>query len=258
MNRLTGALRVDEYAGRADFPAEKPQDIVRSFAFEGTHRVQPGGEAIEKVLERMGKTSPDKQLNCGSCGYPTCRDKAIAVCQGKAEIGMCLSFLKERAESFSDTVIGNTPNAVFVLDENLVVQQVNRAALELFGLNAPDEILHAPIITLLNPTDYMNVMLTGKDIINKCLYVAEFKIYVEETIVYDRQNRVLVCILRDVTERERIRESERMMRRQTIEITDKVIDKQMRAVQEIASLLGETTAETKTALTRLKDAMQHE
>ncbi len=258
MNRLTGALRVGEYAGTTDFATEKSDGIHHTFNFEGTHRVQPGGEAVEKVLEQMGKTHPEKQLNCGSCGYPTCRDKAIAVCQGKAEIGMCLPFLKERAESFSDTVIGNTPNAVFVLDENLVVQQVNRAALALFHLRAPDEILHAPIVTLLNPIDYMNVMISGKDIINKCIYVAEFKIYVEETIVYDRQNRVLVCILRDVTERECIRENERVMRRRTIEITDKVIDKQMRAVQEIASLLGETTAETKTALTRLKDAMQHE
>ena len=44
--------------------------------------------------------------------------------------------------------------------------------------------------------------------------------------------------------------------RQTIEVTDKVIEKQMRAVQEIASLLGETTAETKIALTKLKESLK--
>ena len=46
--------------------------------------------------------------------------------------------------------------------------------------------------------------------------------------------------------------------RSTIEITDKVIEKQMRAVQEIASLLGETTAETKIALTKLKESLTDE
>ena len=49
-----------------------------------------------------------------------------------------------------------------------------------------------------------------------------------------------------------------VLRRQTVETADRVIDKQMRVVQEIASLLGETTAETKLALSRLKDAMSHE
>ena len=48
------------------------------------------------------------------------------------------------------------------------------------------------------------------------------------------------------------------MSRSTVEITDKIIAKQMRTVQEIASLLGETTAETKVALTKLKESLGHE
>ena len=48
------------------------------------------------------------------------------------------------------------------------------------------------------------------------------------------------------------------MRSQTVEIADKVVDKQMRIVQEIASLLGETAAETKIALSKLKESISNE
>ena len=214
-------------------------------------RVQPGGEAIQQVLNRMGKTTKDKELNCGSCGYPTCRDKAVAVCRGRAEIGMCLSFLKEKAESFSDQIIRNTPNAILVMDEHLIVQQVNRAALDLFHLKSPDDILRAPVVRVMDPANLMRVVATGAGL-------AEYGTYVEQTLLYDRQYRILIALLRDVTDRETKRGTEQALRRNACEVTDQVIEKQMRVVQEIASLLGETTAETKLALSRLKDAMHNE
>ena len=258
ISRLGGALEVARFAGKEDFGVKAPDELKEDFSFKGLRRVQPGAEAIQAVLDKMGKRTPDKELNCGCCGYNTCREKAIAVCQGKAEIEMCLPFLKEKAESFSDKIINNTPNAIFVLNEDLEVQQINHAALKMFKLHSPDDILHSPIVRLLNPTDYMNVALTGKSIMSKCHYVAEYKIFVEETIVFDKQYRILICIMRDVTEREKLKNEDLELRRQTIEVTDKVIDKQMRVAQEIASLLGETTAETKIALTKLKDAIEHE
>ena len=69
----------------------------------------------------------------------------------------------------------------------------------------------------------------------------------------DRSYNILMCIMRDVTEEQAARDSKEQLSRRTIEITDQVVDKQMRVVQEIASLLGETTAETKIALTKLKE-----
>ena len=70
--------------------------------------------------------------------------------------------------------------------------------------------------------------------------------------------RILICIMRDVTEEETEREKKEEASRQTIEIADNVVDKQMRIVQEIASLLGETAAETKIALTKLKESITNE
>jgi len=257
-SRLRGSMRINAYAGKNDWGIEPLKDLSTQFSVRNTHSMQPSVEQIQAVLNKMGKTVAEKELNCGCCGYPTCRDKAIAVCQGKADIEMCLPFLKEKAESFSDKIISNTPNAIMVLNEDLIVQQINKAALKMFKLRSVDDILHAPVVRMLDPTDYLNVVTTGRNVYNKCHYVAEYKIFVEETILYDPQYRILISIMRDVTDREKAHQTDLDLRRQTAEITDKVIAKQMRVVQEIASLLGETTAETKVALTKLKDAIQHE
>ncbi|MDD6798966.1 MAG: (Fe-S)-binding protein, partial [Firmicutes bacterium] len=195
---------------------------------------------------------------CGSCGYNTCREKAIAICQGKAEISMCLPYLKEKAESFSDTIVRNTPNGLIVLNEKLEVQQINKAAQKILNIRAASDVLGDQIVRILDPTDFVGVLDNGSNIHNKRVYLAEYEKYVEETIVYDKEFRLLVGILRDVTEEETQREKKEDISRQTVEIADRVVDKQMRIVQEIASLLGETAAETKIALTKLKESISDE
>ena len=64
--------------------------------------------------------------------------------------------------------------------------------------------------------------------------------------------------MRDVTDEEVQREKKERISAQTVEVADKVVDKQMRIVQEIASLLGETAAETKIALSKLKESIKDE
>ena len=253
---LSGEVKVVAFAGDDEFRVAMPIDTFKNIPYIGTHEKIPGEVAIKEILAKMGKTSPEQELNCGSCGYPTCREKAIAVYQGKADLSMCLPFLKEKAETFSGYVINNTPNAIFVLDENLCVQQINKAGCALFNLKTPSDILGSPIVRLLNPADYLGVMTSGVPIKEKKHYLAEYKKYVAETIVYDHEYHIVFSIMRDITSEEE-RQSERSeLCNKTVAITNEVIEKQMRVVQEIASLLGETTAETKIALTQLKDALQ--
>ena len=253
---LSGEVKVVAFAGDDEFRVAMPIDTFKNIPYIGTHEKIPGEAAIKEILAKMGKTSPEQELNCGSCGYPTCREKAIAVYQGKADLSMCLPFLKEKAETFSGYVINNTPNAIFVLDENLCVQQINKAGCALFNLKTPSDILGSPIVRLLNPADYLGVMTSGVPIKEKKHYLAEYKKYVAETIVYDHEYHIVFSIMRDITSEEE-RPSERSeLCTKTVAITNEVIEKQMRVVQEIASLLGETTAETKIALTQLKDALQ--
>jgi uncharacterized Fe-S cluster-containing protein len=206
----------------------------------------------------MGKMKKEDELNCGSCGYDTCRAKAIAILQGKAEISMCLPYLKEKAENFSDTISRNTPDGLIVLNENLEVQQVNSAALKMLNLRNPGDILGDQVVRILDPNDFIKVLSMGRPIHDKREYLAEYDKYVDKTIVYDKEYHLLLGILRDVTEEESQRERKEEISRQTVEIADNVVDKQMRIVQEIASLLGETAAETKIALTKLKESIVDE
>jgi uncharacterized Fe-S cluster-containing protein len=81
---------------------------------------------------------------------------------------------------------------------------------------------------------------------------------VEQTVVYDQDSRMLIGIMRDITDEVESREKKESISKQTIEVADKVVEKQMRIVQEIASLLGETAAETKIALTKLKESIGDE
>ena len=253
-------IAVSNFAGREDFDIPQPDALTLHKTFTAIdHKLkQPSETEIKETLRQMGKVKPSDELNCGSCGYDTCREKAIAILQGKAEISMCLPYLKDKAESFSDTIVRNTPNGLIVLNEKLEVQQINRVALKILNIRYASDIMGDQVVRIMEPGDFMSVLSTGRNIHNKRVYLAEYEKYVDETIVYDREYRLLVCILRDVTGEETQREKKESISRQTVEIADRVVDKQMRIVQEIASLLGETAAETKIALTKLKESISDE
>ena len=251
---------VAKAAGKLDFEVLQPEhfSLQKPFLPLDRHSRMPSEREISDILLQMGKKRAADELNCGTCGYDTCREKAIAVYQGKAEISMCLPYLKDKAESFSDTIVRNTPNGLIVLNEKLEVQQINRIALKILNIRYATDILGDQVVRIMDPDDFMSVLSSGRSIHDKRVYLAEYEKYVEETIVYDKEYRLLVCILRDVTEEEEIKAQKENMRSQTVEIADKVVDKQMRIVQEIASLLGETAAETKIALSKLKESISNE
>ena len=251
---------VTAYAGAKDFPIQSLPDgaLKKHLTYIGKRLPEPGEAEIADILRQMGKTRPDQELNCGTCGYNTCRKKAIAVYQGKADLSMCLPFLKDRAESFSNNVLNNAPNGIIVLNEKLEVQQINRAALSMMNLRDAADVLGEQVIRILEPADFMQARDTGRGIRDRRTYLAEYGRYVDETIVYDREFHQLLCILRDVTEQENEHERREALRQKTIETADQVVDKQMRIVQEIASLLGETAAETKIALAKLKESISNE
>ena len=249
--------QVNSYAGKLDFEVEFANSnlIKKEYTYIGNNKKFPGNIEIEAILKQMGKTKPEHELNCGSCGYNTCREKAIAVYQGKADLSMCLPFLKEKAESFSDNIIRNTQNGIIVLNEDLEVQQINRAALKIMNIKNESDVLGDQVVRILDPKIFMDVRNSGINIFDKKMYLAEYNKYVEETISYDKDYHIIICIMRDITDEEIGREKKEKISQKTIEIADKVVDKQMRVVQEIASLLGETAAETKIALTKLKESI---
>ena len=254
---ITCKTRVDHYGGRsgADFSDRPADDLKTTFSHRGTAAVMPGEAAIEEVLHKLGKFRPEDELNCGTCGYPTCREKAIAVCQGKADLTMCLPFLKAKAESFSGAILDNTPNAILAMDTKLIIQQANEAAARLFGMGSARELVGLPIDTILGPVEYLQAIGGERSGGATRHYLADYDRFVEETIAFDPEYNLVISIIKDITEETRREKRLDEERRRTAELADRVIEKQMRVAQEIASLLGETTAETKIALTRLKDTI---
>lgn len=253
-------MAVANYAGNKDFVVNPLSEVdVRKHFEVISHKLpMPTESEIADIMRRMGKNKPSDELNCGSCGYNTCRDKAVAIYQGKAEINMCLPFLEQKAESFSDAIVKNTPNAVIVLNENLEVQQINTSAMRIVNLRNEGDILGDQVVRILDPIHYMKVRDTHTAIVNQREYLAEYGKYIEQTILYDQSSHLIIGIMRDITDEVASQERKVRVNQQTIEITDKVVDKQMRIVQEIASLLGETAAETKVALTKLKESIENE
>ena len=245
-------MTIANYAGERDFDVAQPapMNLKKHFTMIEHKLALPSDYEIMTVLRQMGKFKSSDELNCGSCGYNSCRDKA--------EISMCLPFLKDKAESFSDTIVKNTPNGLIVLNEDLEVQQINTAALKIMNIRAESDVLGEPVIRILDPSMFIQVKNSGRALHDQRIYLAEYKKYIEQTVVYDQESRLLVGIMRDITDEEAAREKKARINQQTVEVADTVVEKQMRIVQEIASLLGETAAETKIALTKLKESIGDE
>jgi uncharacterized Fe-S cluster-containing protein len=212
-------------------------------------------EQIQEVLHRVEKYSPEDELNCGACGYDSCRQKAAAVLSGMAEATMCIPYMRARAESLTNVVMDVTPDAVLIVDNTMHLQDVSLTAERMFNCHRV-AIRGKPLRELIPIVDdFLAVRDTGQPLLNKIVRLRE-DLTVDQSIVPVGGENLMVAILRDMTESERQRQEMERIRGETLQRTQEVINKQMRVAHEIAGLLGETTAETKTLLTRLARLMQ--
>jgi len=207
-------------------------------------------EQIREVLRRVDKYTVEDELNCGACGYPTCREKAVATLRGMAEPTMCIPYMRHRAESLRQVVMDVTPNAIIIVDTRLYIHDMSPSAESMLGVRCA-AVAGKPLQSVLPVVDgFATVRNTGKPLLNNTVRLRE-DLIVEQTIVPVEGESLLVGILRDVTEHERQRAELEHIRTETLARTSEVVKNQMRVAQEIAQLLGETTAETKMMLSRL-------
>jgi len=230
--------------------------FIKKFRTRSIKKEHIDEEKIRNILALTGKTTPDKELNCGCCGYNSCREKAIAVIQNKADIRMCVPYMRELAESMSNTVVENTPTGILIIDDKLNIEQVNPAAMNF--LKIKNDVKGEPISNLLPSEDFYNVLMTGKNIMNHKQYYEKLDITVEQTIVFVKSSTLMFVLLKDITNEEQMIENQRKVTEKTAAFANEVINKQMRVVQEIANLLGETTSDTKIALSQLTKAIVFE
>lgn len=250
-------LQVVRYAEKEDFAVEKyaKKEIAAVYEPFELEAEQPSEAEIKAMLLKMNKLSKEDELNCGSCGYCTCREKAIAIIQGKAEISMCLPYMLSQMENLSDSVVANFPDAILVLNDELEIQKINPKAKKILRIRDESDVMGEHIGRLLDPEPFEMVMLKKKDLMYEQLYLAEYECYVEQTIIYNREGHQFICILCDITADMALREKKLANQKQAFEIANDMAKKQLKIVQSIASLLGETTADTLIALEHLKETI---
>jgi iron only hydrogenase large subunit-like protein/uncharacterized Fe-S cluster-containing protein len=251
--------RVIEYAShrqRKPLPVrEEWPSLVRDYRDLSMPVPEFTDEQIQGVLHRVEKYTPEDELNCGACGYPTCRDKAIATLRGMAEATMCIPYMRRRAESLRQVVMDVTPNAIIIIDRHLKIHDMSPSAEKMFHCHL-SAVLDKSLQTIVPMVDdFVAVRDTGQSIMGKTIRLRD-DLIVEQTIVQVEGEDLLVGILRDVTDREQQREQLDRIRSETLERTQDVVKKQMRVAHEIAQLLGETTAESKMMVSRLAKLLE--
>lgn len=240
---IRSALQLNE--GPATLTEGIAVNLRRTFRDHSTRPEPVEEESIRRVLAAMGKTRPEQEINCGSCGYDTCRDKAVAVLRGRADIGMCVPHMRELAESMANTVVENAPMGIVVLDRQGCVAQTNPAAGAILGLDG--SAVGRPLGELL-PGEHMPA---GDEPLTQVVPLPDRDRVVEVTGVRVPYNGAAFLLLHDITREERLRRSRLQVVDQTAQVAREVMGRQMKIVQEIAGLLGETTADTKSALSQL-------
>lgn len=231
-------------------PALPVEKLARRFTARSVHMPKPTEEQIAAILRKTGKFTKADEKNCGACGYNTCRDKAVAVFQGLAEVDMCVPYMRERAESFANLIVDATPNAIIVINESLIIQSINQAARNIF-VRGPDVTKGMLLSDIMDCHYIIQAINTGHPVKGVHMDIARYGVVTEQTIIPVKDRGLVVVILSDITEREKQARELARMRNETVSKASEIITKQMQVAQEIAGLLGETTAETKVALLEL-------
>lgn len=228
--------------------------LGREFRARPYQRIYPGEKKIRAILDAMGKTTPDRELNCGSCGYETCRDKAVAIAQGMAELEMCVPYMREKAENLASTIIDFTPNAILVVDSQLRIKEFNPAAEKLFKVLA-EAVKGRPLGMVMDETHFATVINSQRSLQVKVAY-PHLGIVTHQNLSYIEKEELVLAIIIDITNIERQKNAFETVKRETIAKAQEVIEKQMKVAQLIAGQLGETTAESKVLLTKLIQLVQ--
>lgn len=252
---------VDKVAKQKDFSLKDKKSIFACIDYlpgeskDLNNIDEPKTDDIAAILAETGKYTKEDKLNCGACGYETCEDKAKAVYFGWAEVEMCLPYMRQRAESMANRFLQSVPSGVVLVNSNLIIEEVNPRVLEMFnkqGINLKGQALEKLIGDI---ADFVLVLDENKQREGKINY--QDRIF-EQLIFPIKDDNLIVGVFNDITETEMQKKDLQKLKEETLHNAQKIINKQMRVAQEIAGLLGETTAETKVSLSHLQDLIKGE
>ena len=219
-------------------PSPKPAGITRRGHTE---------EEIKGALAKLGKTTPEDELNCGGCGYASCRDMASALLDGLSETEMCVTKMRKDAESKVDILLSTIPHGVVIVDSELNIADCNKRCIDIFE-EYPEGFLDAEGLRSFRGTP-VSVFVPFAEKFREQFFMSEpqqYRFYHEGkvmrvTFFLVESKALLGAMFEDIT-------TPSVRREAVVERAEEVIMKSMKTVQQIASLLGDNAAETEVAL----------
>jgi len=194
------------------------------------------------ALHTVGKNSVSDELNCGGCGYDSCRDFAHALIAGNAERMMCATYTRTLAQKKANALLQRMPSAVVIVNEDLKIIEYNAAFVRLFSLDAEQvEELEGSALGTVMPFSnlFHRVFESGEDIMGHDI---RFERTILNTSIFTIEpHSVVGAIFQDITE-------PTFQKEQIIGRAQEVIQKNLKTVQQIAYLLGENAADSEIIL----------
>ncbi|MBU1107765.1 MAG: 4Fe-4S binding protein [Candidatus Riflebacteria bacterium] len=227
-SQITSAEPADLIA--ASYKADPPEGSQIDFS----------AEDIQKVLSATGKNSPTDELNCGACGYDTCRDKAIAVLRGFAETEMCIPYMRRLAEQRTDRIIETSPNGIVMLDDRLNIISMNPAFKKMFLCS--EAILGRHISYLIDPEPFETVVTGKKKLVEEIVKHSRYNLIAHQIIYQLEAEKQLVGIFVNITSSRQSMEELERLKYSTVQQAREMLEHQVKMAQELAKYLGESTA----------------
>ncbi len=119
---------IDAYQWRLDIEEFKKLDLTRKFRGKDVRLAIPTKAEVDVVLADMGKSKREDQLGCGACGYPTCREFAVAHLQGLTDYEQCYTFSIKKLRSYVTKV--NASNEKYKKTQEALVKSEEKARKE--------------------------------------------------------------------------------------------------------------------------------
>ena len=212
---------------------------------------------ISAALRSVGKRTVYDELNCGSCGYDTCRTFAAAMLDGRAEKGMCVSYMRALAQKKANGLIKTIPSGVVICGRDLSIIECNENFARLMGedieelFEAMPGLEGADLSKITSLAKFFGEVASenGPDVVEKEVREGK-KIF--HAVIFSLEKGVSACgVIQDVT-------APQVQRERIIKQAHNVIDKNLAVVQKIAFLLGENAAESEAILNSIIESFAAE
>jgi iron only hydrogenase large subunit-like protein/uncharacterized Fe-S cluster-containing protein len=250
-DRRRDIIEYDHETVEGKAPPEIQDASLLAAAFKKVNEQFPEAseEEIQAVLEMTGKSDPQQQLNCGACGYDTCRSKAIAVVQGMAEQEMCIPFMRRLAERRTDRIIDTSPNGIVILDADLAIISMNPTFKHFFSCS--DAVLGRHISYLMDPAPFEKLVSGMTDSLDITVAHRPYNLLCRELIYILKEEKQIVGIFMNITTQQEQEKRLKDLRSQTVEQANELLEHQVKMAMNMAQFLGESTAKGEALVRKL-------